>query len=63
MSEPAKFTNSDPIDKREQIRSQLEATRSAFNSLLDQLIIEDLNRPSLNPACNSNPMPEISRER
>jgi hypothetical protein len=50
MSESAKITNSDPIDKREQIRSQLEATRSAFNSLLDQLTIEDLNKPSLNPA-------------
>ena len=63
MNELAKFTNSDPIDQREQIRSQLETTRCEFNSLLDQLTIEDLNRSSLSPACISNPMPRISKER
>ena len=59
MNELAKITNSNSIDKREQIRSQLETNRSEFNSLLDQLTIEDFNRPSLNPACISNPMPHI----
>lgn len=63
MSGLVKTTKSDPNDKREQIRSQLDATRSAFNSLLEQLTIEDLNWPSLNPACISNPMPVISKER
>ena len=50
MNELAKITNSDYIDKREQIRFQLETTCSEFTSLLDQLTIEDLNRPCLNPA-------------
>ena len=49
MSALAKSTNSDQADQHEQIRSKLEDTRRAFHSLLDQLTIEDLNKPSLNP--------------
>jgi DNA-binding IscR family transcriptional regulator len=47
MSAIAKTAKSDQPDQRQQIRSQLEETRRAFHSLLDQLTNEDLNKPSL----------------
>jgi hypothetical protein len=50
MSAPTKTADSDPTDKREQINAELEATRSAFHALIDRLEIEDLIKPSLNPA-------------
>lgn len=63
MSGLAKTTKSDPNDKRGQIRSQLDATRSAFNSLLENLTINDVYRSSLYSASISDPMPGISKER
>jgi hypothetical protein len=63
MSELVKIDDSNPIDKYEQIRSQLEATRNTFNSLLKKLTIEDVNRPNLYSASISDPMPGISKER
>jgi hypothetical protein len=39
-------------DIREQIRNELESTRGAFNTLLDEISVEELTKPSLNPAWN-----------
>jgi hypothetical protein len=39
-------------DIHEQIRSELESTRGSFNVLLDEISVEDLIKPSFNPARN-----------
>lgn len=38
------------VKKKEQVRSQLEDTRTAFHDLLNSLTSEDLKKPSRNPA-------------
>ena len=50
MNALANTAKSDQADQRQQIRTQLEETRRAFHSVLEQLTNEDLNQPSLNPA-------------
>lgn len=40
----------------EQIRIELEFTRGAFHGLLDEISVEDLTKPSLNPAWNIKEM-------
>jgi hypothetical protein len=50
MSTTSARTETQQVDFQEQFRSELEATRQAFHKLLDEINVEDLNKPSLNPA-------------
>jgi hypothetical protein len=50
MTTQSTSMNPNQDELRQQIKSQLEATRQAFHQLLDEIDVEDLKKPSLNPA-------------